>query len=71
MIQIHERTWALLHRMYDPEQVMNLVCSFIADYAEMRRDGLEGFPFMILQFGNKTPVMSPNETQPSEKYIWN
>jgi hypothetical protein len=70
-MEIHQCTWALLYRMFHPEQVWGLILGFLADYAEMKRDGIEGMPFMILQFGNETPIMSPNEAPPSEKYIWN
>ena len=60
----------LLQKMYDEDELINVVRSFVTSIIDIEVSGEKGYPFFILQFGDGLPY---NETSPDpkESYIWN
>jgi hypothetical protein len=67
---IHGTTMILLQKMYDEDQLISIVRSFVASIMELDESGIKGFPFFIMQFQEGPPYNEPSP-DPKESYIWN
>ena len=69
LLVIHGTTMILLQRMYDEDELVNVVSSFVQSLMDMDA-GEVGYPFFIMQFGEEPPNHEPSP-DPTESYIWN